>query len=162
MIVLPSKWVRIENVNNSNYIIILLTWSLRWTQRTADLTLQASTPICGENPCSSSLEYQKHHHATSSLMNVRTYVNLVATTMNDSWRTRNNFVKTNFSGLSRGVSLRTRKSAVDDFLKEEKMQTGATKSMIKSLLIDKDQLEKSRQLIEGMAALKDMKLLTGK
>ena len=82
--------------------------------------------------------------------------------MNDSWRTRNNFVKTNFSGLSRGVSLRTRKSAVDDFLKEEKMQTGATKSMIKSLLIDKDQLEKSRQLIEGMAALKDMKLLTGK
>lgn len=42
------------------------------------------------------------------------------------------------------------------------MQTGATKSMIKSLLIDKDQLEKSRQLIEGMAALKEMKLLTGK
>lgn len=88
--------------------------------------------------------------------------NIVAATMNDSWRTRNNFVKTNFSGLSRGVSLRTRKSAVDDFLKEEKMQTGATKSMIKSLLIDKEQLEKSRQLIEGMAALKDMKLLTGK
>lgn len=34
------------------------------------------------------------------------------------------------------------------------MQTGATKSMIKSLLIDKDQLEKSRQLVEGMAKLK--------
>lgn len=67
--------------------------------------------------------------------------------MNDSWRTRNNFIKTNFSNLTRGVSLKTRKSVVDNYLREEKMQTGATKSMIKSLLIDKDQLEKSRQLV---------------
>ena len=43
---------------------------------------------------------------------------IVASTMNDSWRTRNNFVKTNFSGLSRGVSLKTRKSLVDDVLRE--------------------------------------------
>lgn len=67
--------------------------------------------------------------------------------MNESWRTRNNFIKTNFSNLTRGVSLKTRKSVVDNYLREEKMQTGATKSMIKSLLIDKDQLEKSRQLV---------------
>lgn len=80
-------------------------------------------------------------------MNVQTYITIVSATMNDSWRTRNNFVKTNFSHLSRNISLVSKKSAVDDVLKEEKMQTGATKSMIKSLLIDKDQLEKSRQLV---------------
>lgn len=43
---------------------------------------------------------------------------IVSTTMNESWRTRNNFVKTNFSHLTRGISLKTRKSAVDDVLRE--------------------------------------------
>jgi len=42
------------------------------------------------------------------------------------------------------------------------MQTGATKSLLKSLMIDKDALEKSHKLVDGMAKLKDMKLLTGK
>lgn len=42
------------------------------------------------------------------------------------------------------------------------MQSGSTRSMMKSLLIDKDSLEKSQQLVEGMSKLKDMKLLTGK
>lgn len=68
------------------------------------------------------------------------YTIIVSSTMNESWRTRNNLIKTNFSHLSRGVSLKTRRSAVDDVLRDEKMQTGATKSMIKSLLIDKEQL----------------------
>ena len=87
-------------------------------------------------------------------MNVQIYFNIVASTMNDSWRTRNNFIKTNFSGLSRGVSLKTRRSAIDEVLKEDRMQTKTTQSMIKSLLIDKDNLEKSRKLVEGMAKLK--------
>lgn len=42
------------------------------------------------------------------------------------------------------------------------MQTGATKSMIRSLAVDKEALERSRQLIEGMSKLKEMKLLEGK
>lgn len=71
-------------------------------------------------------------------------------------------VRTNYGHLSRGISLRREKSVVDDILKEEKMQTGATKSMLKSLIIDKDSLERSKQLVEGMAKLKDMKLLEGK
>ncbi len=47
-----------------------------------------------------------------------------------------------------------KRSVVDDVLKDEKMQTGATKSMIKSLLVDKNSLEKSQHLIEGMSRLK--------
>lgn len=58
--------------------------------------------------------------------------------------------------------MRREKSAVDDILKEEKMQTGATKTMLKSLTIDKKSLERSQQLIDGMAKLKEMKLLSGK
>ena len=51
---------------------------------------------------------------------------------------------------------------MDDILKEEKMQTKATKTMLKSLSIDKEALDRSRQLIEGMSKLKEMKLLEGK
>ena len=47
-------------------------------------------------------------------------------------------------------------------MKEEKMQTKATKTMLKSLSIDKEALDRSRQLIEGMSKLKEMKLLEGK
>lgn len=82
------------------------------------------------------------------------YITIVASTMNDSWRTRNNFIKTNFSGLSRGTSFKNRRSLVDDVLTEDKMQTKTTQSMIKSLLIDKESLEKSRKLVEGMTKLK--------
>lgn len=42
------------------------------------------------------------------------------------------------------------------------MQTKTTKSLVKSLLIDKDQLEKSAKLIQGMSRLKEMNLLVGK
>ena len=42
------------------------------------------------------------------------------------------------------------------------MQTKATKTMLKSLSIDKEALDRSRQLIEGMSKLKEMKLLEGK
>lgn len=42
---------------------------------------------------------------------------IVSETMNQSWRTRNNFVKTNFSHLTKGSSLKARKSVVDDYLK---------------------------------------------
>lgn len=61
--------------------------------------------------------------------------------MNESWRTRNNSIRTNgFSTFARGSSLRSRKSIMEDVLPNEKMQTNSTKSMVKSLLIDKDQL----------------------
>lgn len=88
--------------------------------------------------------------------------NIVASTLNTSWRSRNNMIKTNFTHLSGNVSLRRERSVVDDILKEEKMQTKGTKSMLKSLSIDKDALVRSRQLIEGMSKLKEMKLLEGK
>lgn len=81
---------------------------------------------------------------------------------NTSWRSRNNMIRTNYGHLSRGISLRREKSVVDDILKEEKMQTKATKTMLKSLSIDKEALDRSRQLIEGMSKLKEMKLLEGK
>ena len=42
------------------------------------------------------------------------------------------------------------------------MQTKATKTMLKSLSIDKEALDRSKQLIEGMSKLKEMKLLEGK
>ena len=45
---------------------------------------------------------------------------------------------------------------------EDKMQSAATKTMIKSLKEDADKLEKSRKLVEGMANLKDMRLLSGR
>lgn len=90
------------------------------------------------------------------------YLNSVASTTNASWRSRNNMVRTNYGHLDRSISLRQRKSVVDDILKEEKMQTGKTKTMLKSLIIDKDSLERSRQLVEGMKKLKEMKLLEGK
>lgn len=80
-------------------------------------------------------------------MNVPHRLNIVSSTTNESWRTRNNLIKTNFSGVSRGTSLRMKRSVVDDVLKDQQMQTGATKSMIKSLLVDKNSLEKSQHLI---------------
>ena len=71
-------------------------------------------------------------------------------------------VKTNYGNLTKGISLKREKSISEDFLKEDKMQTKATKNMLKSLSIDKDALDRSKQLIEGMSKLKEMKLLEGK
>jgi hypothetical protein len=51
---------------------------------------------------------------------------------------------------------------VKDVLLDERNKLGSSKSMAKSLLIDKEQIEKSRKLIEGMSKLKGINLLTGK
>ena len=100
--------------------------------------------------------------ATDNLINVLLFFNSVSTTMNSSWRARNNSVHTNYGHLSNTRSLRREQSNVDDILKEEKGSSIAKKSMIKSLLIDKKALEKSEMLIDGMKKLKEMDLLTGK
>lgn len=48
-------------------------------------------------------------------------------------------MQTNFNNTSRGISLRTKGSKVDEVLAEEIKQSGTTKAIMKSLLIDKDQ-----------------------
>jgi len=74
--------------------------------------------------------------------------------MNESWRTRNNFVKTNFSGVKRGSSMRVHTTAVDTMLKEEKIKSKGSEAMIKSLMIDKQHFERSLQLTNGIVKLK--------
>lgn len=95
----------------------------------------------------------------------RTYKidNLVGIT-GQSWRSRNNFITTNFSQFKDQKSYRRNAKSVilDSLLSEEKKQTDATKSMIRSLRVDADKLEKSKKLVEGMANLKEMKLLSGR
>ena len=56
-------------------------------------------------------------------------------------------MQTNFSNTSRGISLRTKASKVDEVLADERRQSGATKNLMKSLQIDKDQFEKSQKLV---------------
>lgn len=82
--------------------------------------------------------------------------------MGQSWRSRNNFIQTNFSQFKDTRSSRrpTRSVVLDSVLSEDKMQSSGTKSMLRSLKIDADKLERSRKLIEGMADLKEKKLLT--
>lgn len=63
-------------------------------------------------------------------------------------------MQSNLSNTSRGISLRTKGSKVDEVLAEEIKQSGATKALMKSLLLDKDQFEKSQKLVEGMTKLK--------
>ena len=63
-------------------------------------------------------------------------------------------MQSNLSNPSRGFSLRTKVSKVDEVLEEEIKQSGATKALMKSLMIDKDQFEKSQKLVEGMTKLK--------
>ena len=69
-----------------------------------------------------------------------TAAKIVSSSTNSSWRSRNNMVRTNYGHLSRGISLRREKSVVDDILKEEKMQTDKTKTMLKTFSIDKNSL----------------------
>jgi hypothetical protein len=88
---------------------------------------------------------------------------IVSTTMNQSWRTRNNYIRTNgFTRTFRGNSLQMRKSYLDQVLPDEKMQSSTTRTMVKSLLVDRNQLENCKKLIEGMSKLKEMNLLKGK
>ena len=47
-------------------------------------------------------------------------------------------------------------------MSDDKLQSSATKTMYHSLKDDADKLEKSRQLVEGMAKLKELKLLNAK
>lgn len=52
-------------------------------------------------------------------------------------------MQSNLSNTSRGISLRAKGSKVDEVLAEEIKQSAATKALIKSLLLNKDQFEKS-------------------
>ena len=66
---------------------------------------------------------------------------------NSSWRFRNNAIRTNSSHLCNSRSIRRNKSKVEDILQEENKGTHRTKTLLKSLMIDKDALEKSKMLI---------------
>jgi hypothetical protein len=96
-------------------------------------------------------------------MNVYASSNLVGST-GQSWRCRNNFITTNFSQFKdKGTYRRASKSFVaDNLLSDDKMQSAATKTMYSSLKQDAAKLEKSRKLVEGMAKLKEIKLLSGR
>lgn len=81
-----------------------------------------------------------------------------------SWRTRNNFITTNFSGL-RNKSTLTKKNhskQLGSLLEESDKQSNLARSMVKSLRPDAEALERSRTLVEGMGKLREMSLLSGK
>ena len=66
-----------------------------------------------------------------------------ASTENGSWRNRNNSIHTNYGHLSRSIILKQERSSLDNVLKEEKNTSEVKKTMIKSLLGEKKDLEKS-------------------
>jgi hypothetical protein len=97
--------------------------------------------------------------------NQRTYHHNLVAQSGVSWRTRNNMIRTNFSGLqSQNGSFKKSysMSRVSKVLENNHSESPETKNLKQSLIIESGVLERSGKLIEGMEKLREMKLLSNK
>jgi hypothetical protein len=82
--------------------------------------------------------------------------------LNSNWKSRNSSINSNYKNLSNSIILKKKKSVLDDLLTEDKNQSKSTKSVLSNLRGEKETLEKSKVLLEGIQKLKEMNLLAGK
>ena len=80
-----------------------------------------------------------------------------------SWRSRDSFIKTNYSFLGRSSLPKNHRSKeLSNSLHRDKKQSPLTKSMIEDISKEADRLDKNIGLVKQMNKLKQMDLLNSK
>lgn len=122
-------------------LVIKLIWE--WTHKSTTNTPHSIIPSFGETHI---LLKNLSHTKLDNVINNSTHVNLSSKTVAQtgvSWRTRNNMIQTNFSGVkSNNTSFRNTKSMsrVNDLLKNNKSESPETRNLKQSLTVNSNVL----------------------
>ncbi len=139
-------------------ILILFTPASRWIHKTLALTSNSITLLSGESPCGPQRTSNKPRHAINNLTNVL-FLSYVVAQTGRSWRSRDVFIKTNYSFLGRSSLPKSNRSKLlSTSLHHDKKETPGTKNFIMSIEKVADTLDKNPKLVEGLSKLKQMNL----